>query len=116
MLFYTQAYLVFFLIVFSVYWMMPWHRARVYLLLVASIVFYASWSKWLALLVTSTTVMDYRLARALDRATTPNLRRLLLATSLTVNLGFLCYFKYANFFLDALRESLTVFGVSSGIP
>ncbi len=116
MLFYTQAYLVFFFVVFVCYWTLPWQRASIWLLLAASIFFYAKWSEWLALLVTCTTVMDYLLARGLDRASSRNCRHFLLGASLTVNLGLLCYFKYANFFLDALRESLARFGVSSNMP
>ncbi len=116
MLFYTQAYLLFFCIVFICYWTLPGHRARIWLLLAASIFFYATWSQWLATLVTTTTIMDFHLARFIDRARSRGLRRLLLAASLAVNLGLLCYFKYANFFLDALRESLDQFGLSANLP
>src|SRR5438105_13808499 len=50
MLFCSQAFLLFFLAVFAIYWAMPWQRPRIWLLLVASFCFYASWNKWLALL------------------------------------------------------------------
>ncbi|MCE9533527.1 MAG: MBOAT family protein, partial [Planctomycetes bacterium] len=116
MFFNSQAYLIFFVIVFTVYWLSPWHRLRVYVLLAASFTFYAFWSKHLALLVASTTVFDYLFARAMDANRPRWLRRLLLGASLTINLGLLCYFKYANFFLDALRESLRAAGGSSNVP
>src|SRR5262249_2592594 len=32
------------------------------------------------------------------------------------NLGLLCYFKYANFFLDSLRQVLQVAGASASLP
>jgi alginate O-acetyltransferase complex protein AlgI len=116
MLFNSQAYLFFFLAVFILYWAVPWARGRVYLLVAASIYFYAAWSQLLALLVVSTTVMDYLLARGMDTWRSPRLRRLLLVTSLAVNLGLLCYFKYANFFLDSLREALQSIGAQATIP
>src|SRR5439155_24816991 len=43
-------------------------------------------------------------------------RRLLLVGSLVMNLGLLVYFKYANFFLDSLRESLQAAGVTASLP
>jgi alginate O-acetyltransferase complex protein AlgI len=116
MFFNSQAYLLFFTIVFTAYWLLPWRRARVWLLVAASYTFYAFWSKQLALLVAATTVMDYLLARGMDATPTRWKRRLLLAASLGVNLGLLCYFKYANFFLDALRESLHACGGTANVP
>ena len=58
MLFCSKLYLVFFCLVFVFYWSLPWHRLRVWLLLVASFSFYASWNHWLALLVTGTASLD----------------------------------------------------------
>ena len=51
MLFCTTQYVYFLAAVAVVHWLLPWHRARIWLLLAASIGFYASWNKWLALLV-----------------------------------------------------------------
>jgi alginate O-acetyltransferase complex protein AlgI len=116
MFFHSQAYLIFFTLVFAAYWLLPWHRMRVWLLVGASITFYAFWSRHLAFLVASTTVMDYLLARGMDSSRSRGLRRLLLGTSLTMNLGLLCYFKYANFFLDVLKESLKAVGGTASIP
>ena len=41
---------------------------------------------------------------------------LLLGVSLVVNLGVLCYFKYANFFLQSLAEALHAMGASASLP
>jgi len=112
----SQAYLLFFAVVFAVYWLLPWARARIWLLLAASYTFYAFWSQQLALLVAGTTMMDYLLARGMDVSSSRGMRRLLLGTSLSVNLGLLCYFKYANFFIDSLKTSLALAGMSSSIP
>jgi alginate O-acetyltransferase complex protein AlgI len=105
MLFCSKEFVRFFLAVFALYWMLPWHRARVWLLLAASFTFYAYWNKQLALLVSATTVADFFIALSLDRLTDPRRRRLLLALSLVMNIGLLCYFKYTNFFLSSLHEA-----------
>src|SRR5205823_4527579 len=98
MFFCTERYLVFFLAVLTAYWMLPWHRARVWLLLAASFYFYASWNRWLALVVAGSSAADFLLARVMDGTARRGLRRLCLSTSVCGNLGLLCYFKYANFF------------------
>src|ERR1051326_6285338 len=99
MLFCSQAFLLFFAVVFICYWALPWQRARVWLLLIASFYFYARWNHWLALLIGASTVIDYFLARGIESWTSPGGRRLLLILNLIGNLGLLGYFKYVNFFL-----------------
>src|SRR5579871_6279315 len=113
MLFCSQLYLVFLAAVLLLYWATPWREPRVWLLLVASFIFYASWNHWLALLVFATALMDYAVALGMVATAVPWRRRLLLLLSLTVNLGVLVYFKYANFFLDSLRATLEAAGVSA---
>jgi alginate O-acetyltransferase complex protein AlgI len=116
MLFCTKQFVLFFAIVFALYWALPWRRARVFVLLAASLVFYAAWSKGLAAVVCCSTLMDYLLARGLDASSSPRLRRFLLGLSLAVNLGILGYFKYANFFLRSLEDALHVAGLSASLP
>jgi alginate O-acetyltransferase complex protein AlgI len=116
MLFCSQEFLLFFLAVFSAYWALPWHRARVWLLLAASVAFYAAWNRELAGLVCGTAALDYLLARGIDDARSPRLRTALLVTSVSVNLGVLGYFKYANFFLASLGDLLSTLGVPADMP
>jgi alginate O-acetyltransferase complex protein AlgI len=113
MLFCSQKFILFFLAVFALYWSLPWQRVRIYLLLVASFVFYASWDPRLALLITATTVADYLIGRGLDAAQNPRLRKSLMLFSLVMNLGVLGTFKYFNFFLGSLEASLAASGVST---
>ncbi|MHB1421725.1 MAG: MBOAT family O-acyltransferase [Gemmataceae bacterium] len=110
MLFCSPEFLCFFTLVFAIYWALPWRPARIWLLLIASFYFYACWNKRLALLITATTLLDYLLALAMDSSRSPRGRKLLLGVSLLVNLGLLCYFKYANFFLLSLDEALIAAG------
>src|SRR5437764_14319911 len=113
MTFCSAQFVVFFVPIFLVYWALPWHRARTALLLAASFWFYASWNPLLALLICASTTIDFFLARGIEASTNPRRRRLLLTINITGNLGLLCYFKYANFFLDSLRQSLAAAGLSA---
>jgi alginate O-acetyltransferase complex protein AlgI len=112
MLFCSRQFLLFFAVLFALYWMLPWRRVRVWLLLAASFYFYASWNKQLALIICASTLLDYLLALGMERSTVTWRRKLLLMLSLTANLGLLCYFKYANFFLDSLTQALHAAGSS----
>ena len=116
MLFCSREFLLFFVVVFTLYWAMPWARARVWLLLVASFYFYACWNHWLALLICVSTVVDYFLALGIDTWSNPRGRRLLMILSLAGNLSLLGYFKYMNFFLHSLEEGLRAAGASASMP
>jgi alginate O-acetyltransferase complex protein AlgI len=116
MLFCSSAYLVFFAFVFILYWALPWHRVRVWLLLIASFGFYASWNSWLACLILVSTSIDYALARGIDDSQSAGIRKLLLTINIAGNLGLLCYFKYVNFFLDTLQTTLSALGAEGSMP
>jgi alginate O-acetyltransferase complex protein AlgI len=113
MQFCSQKFFLFFLLIFALYWVLPWRRIRVGLLLAASFYFYASWNKWLALLICVSTLLDYLMALGIERLAMHWQRKLLVCVSLFANLGLLCYFKYANFFLLSLNEALKVAGMSA---
>src|SRR5205085_9012175 len=100
------------------YWILPWSRARVYLLLAASFYFYASLNKWLAGIICISSTLDYFVARGIEASPSNSVRRrrLLLCTSIVANLSLLCYFKYANFFLHSLEESLRAAGMTASLP
>jgi alginate O-acetyltransferase complex protein AlgI len=116
MLFCSEQFLLFYTVVFLAYWILPWHRVRVWLLLAASFYFYASWNKWLACLIVVSTSLDYSLARGMEASRSPRLRRLLVLVSVVANVGLLCYFKYANFFLHSLQEALHAAGARTTLP
>ncbi|HVC98965.1 MAG TPA: MBOAT family protein [Pirellulales bacterium] len=116
MLFCSEQFLLFFTLVFVVYWSMPWRAARVYLLLAASFYFYASWNQWLALIIGVSTTIDYFVARGMDAGDNPRRRKLLLSVTVIANLGLLCYFKYANFFLRSLEEAMQAAGSTTSLP
>jgi alginate O-acetyltransferase complex protein AlgI len=114
-LFCSRIFGAFFLIVFLLHWSLPWQRARVWLLLLASFVFYASWNHWLAALVVGTALVDYLIAHGMEMTGRQVWRRALLVLSLSINLGVLCYFKYANFFLQSLQDVVRAAGGSASL-
>jgi len=109
MTFVSFEYLVLLLSTFSVYYFLPW-RGRILFLLVASYVFYAYREPYYALIIGSTTLVDFVVALLMDRTDSPPRRRALLTLSILFNLGMLGYFKYTNFALDTLRNVLGPLG------
>src|SRR5262249_7821285 len=67
-------------------------------------------------IVCGSTVVDYLLARGMEASTSRRRKKLLLIASLAMNLGLLCYFKYANFFLHSLQDALNALGASVAFP
>ena len=91
------------------WWLLPRKPLRLAFLTGASWFFYAWWDwRYLPVLILATSV-DYVAGHWIARSENEARRRLLLAASLTTNLGILAYFKYAGFFVDTLN------GISSGI-
>lgn len=78
-------------------------RARVWLLIAASLLFYAAWSVPFTALIILSAFLDYFAALGVHTSRTRGRRLAFLMASLVGNLGLLGYFKYANFFLENLR-------------
>ncbi len=117
MLFNSLDFAIFLPIVFILYWFVFNKSLKLQNLLVvaASYVFYGWWDwKFLTLIIFST-VIDYSIGNALTNTTALGKRKLLLWTSIIVNLGFLGFFKYFNFFIDNFRSAFSVFGYELGV-
>jgi alginate O-acetyltransferase complex protein AlgI len=95
MLFNTARFFLFLAVALAVFYASP-GRARRYVLLAASYVFYASWNPWFVPLLLALTLVDYGAGRGLE-IVRPGRRKALLAVSLAANLGFLAFFKYTGF-------------------
>ncbi len=102
MLFNTLSFGFFFILVFAAYLGLSRDRpAQNFMLLLASYFFYACWNwRFLGLLLLSTSV-DWILANLIAREKDGKSARRWVATSVTVNLVFLGFFKYFNFFVDS---------------
>ena len=101
MLFHTPTFLVFFLTFAAVYFSTPPGRARVYVLLVFSNIFYGWWDWRFLGLLWVTKIVDYGLSVRIARTEDPRRRKLLVAGSVVTNLGVLGFFKYWNFLVDS---------------
>jgi alginate O-acetyltransferase complex protein AlgI len=113
MLFSSMSFIEFFLAVWGVHWLLRSPRQRHYWLLIASLVFYGSWSvKFLGLLA-ATGFVNYFLVLALDQARTDSRRHRLLVATLAFNLGQLALFKYADFFSANLAGLMSAIGFSA---
>ena len=116
MIFTEPRFLAFFLLVYLSYWALRTNGPRKLLLLGASCLFYCAWDwRFLGLLLFSAG-LDYFVALGFERTRTPRARRALLALSLTLNLGFLCFFKYYNFFVESGAAFLGWLGLGVRAP
>jgi len=112
MLFNSIDFVIFLPIVFVLYWFVTSKNLRLqnFLIVIASYVFYGWWDwRFLSLIVFST-VVDYTIGRVLKTEKNDLRRKVLLWSSIVVNLGFLGFFKYYNFFLDNFISAFTFFG------
>jgi alginate O-acetyltransferase complex protein AlgI len=117
MLFHTAPFLWLLAVTFVVHWwVLRSRRARNLFLLAASIAFYANWNAWLVVLVASTAVYDYRMARAIEDAPTERARRVRLIAAVAVPLGLLAWFKYTNFLVAQAWPLVRVLGTSAPPP
>ena len=111
MLFNSLDFAIFFPIIFILYWAISRNiTARNILLLVASYVFYGWWDWRFLFLIFISSVVDFIVGKKIYQTENKQKRKQLLLVSLLVNLGFLAYFKYANFFIETFVDSFRLFG------
>ncbi len=112
MLFNSLDFAIFLPIVFILYWFvfnknLKWQN----LLVAAASYFFYGWWDWRFLsLILFSTLVDYFVGVQLGKTEKPTSRKFLLWISILVNLGFLGFFKYYNFFLDNFQSAFSFFG------
>jgi len=112
MLFNSIDFAIFLPIIFILYWFVTSKNLRLQnlLIVIASYTFYGWWDwRFLSLIIFST-IVDFFVGQGLKRHSNETKRKLLLWTSILVNIGFLGVFKYYNFFLDNFVSAFTFFG------
>lgn len=111
MLFNTLDFAVFLPIIFILYWIVTKHlKLQNILIVVASYVFYGWWDWRFLTLIFLSTLVDYLIGLGLCKYSKQNFRKTLLLLSIIVNLGFLGFFKYYNFFVDNFVDVFSFFG------
>jgi len=112
MLFNSIDFAIFLPIVFGLYWFV-FNRStkqQNLLIVLVSYIFYGWWDwRFLSLIVFSTMV-DFTIGRKLATEGKAGKRKRWLYLSIFVNLGFLGFFKYYNFFLDNFIQAFSFFG------
>lgn len=112
MLFNSIDFALFLPIVFLLYWFVTNKQLKLQNLIVviSSYVFYGWWDWRFLSLIAFSTILDYTIGLLLGKTTNDTKRKILLWTSISVNLGFLGFFKYYNFFLDNFITAFSFFG------
>ncbi len=112
MLFNSIDFAIFLPIVFILYWFVTNKNLRLQnaLIVVSSYVFYGWWDWRFLSLIFFSTIVDYTIGIQLKKEERQKRRKYLLWTSILINLGFLGFFKYYNFFLDNFISAFSFFG------
>ena len=114
MLFNSLDFAVFLPVVFLLYWFVfrKSLRQQNALILVVSYVFYGWWDWRFLSLILFSTIVDYMVGLRLGHEKDKTRRKLLLWVSISVNLGFLGFFKYYDFFLENFIQAFSFMGIA----
>lgn len=117
MLFNSIDFAVFLIIVYALYWAVGSRRLQLQnlLLLSASYVFYGWWDWRFLALIGFTTLYDFFAAINIEKANSKSVRKLWMISSVIINLGILCFFKYFNFFIQSWIDMLHAFGYDGSV-
>lgn len=117
MLFNSIDFVIFLPIVFLLYWFVTNQNLRLQnsLIVIASYIFYGWWDwRFLSLIIFSTFI-DYSIGIFLSKEDNQLKRKLFLWASIIVNIGFLGFFKYYNFFLDSFVSAFSFFSIKVNV-
>jgi len=114
MIFNSIDFGIFFPIVFFIYWIFFRKNIqyRNIFLIAVSYLFYGWWDwRFLSLIIISS-IIDFIIGNKIHLQDNVRSRKNLLLVSLIVNLGFLGFFKYYNFFVDSFINAFSIFGMN----
>nr|WP_321152567.1 MBOAT family O-acyltransferase [uncultured Acetatifactor sp.] len=95
----------FFPLFFLLYYLVP-ERMKNIVLFLGSLIFYAWGEPVYVVLMLFSTVVDYVHGQLLERLRGKRAARLVLLSSVVINLGLLCFFKYADFLIQSVNGVL----------
>jgi len=112
MFFNSIDFALFLPVFFILYWFVVANNLKLqnFLIVAASYLFYGWWDKRFLFLILFSTIVDFIVGRKLRIEKNQNRRKILLWTSILINIGLLSLFKYYNFFLDNFVTAFTLFG------
>lgn len=115
-------FLMFFLIISTLYFIIP-YKFRWFWLLISSYFFYMSTNPKYVILIATSTIITYLSGLLIENANKISnekraikLKKFWVIASFSSNLGILFLFKYYNFFNDSLVRVLNIFGISIHMP
>jgi D-alanyl-lipoteichoic acid acyltransferase DltB (MBOAT superfamily) len=112
MLFPTIDFAVFFIIVFTLNWLLrPYYKVWRAVLIIASLYFYGSWNWTYVLLILASILFNWATGRAALRSLGPEGQkttrsRWIVGLAVLANLAVLAYFKYTIFFVDGIVSTV----------
>ncbi|MEY8758558.1 MBOAT family O-acyltransferase [Chryseobacterium tongliaoense] len=117
MLFNSIGFLVFLPVVFILYWFVfkKKYQHQNLLLLVASFYFYACWDWRFLFLLMFSIGLDFLSGIQIEKSKTKKEATFWLTLSIVINLGFLGFFKYYNFFVGSFADLLNGFGFKANV-
>ena len=109
----SSIYFIFLAAIFFLYWplsevsarFVPFYGAGLAVILFANYFFYARWDFYYLILIPAASTCDYLIGLGLQDSNNPRVRKLLVATSIVMNLGLLAAFKYMPFFLGTWADA-----------
>jgi len=116
MLFNSIDFAIFLPIVFLLYWGLLKRNLRLQniLIVISSYLFYGWWDWRFLSLILFSTLADFLIGKRLGVEKKNTHRKRLLWLSIAINLGFLGFFKYYNFFLDSFQSAFSFAGFAIG--
>ncbi len=117
MLFNSISFAIFLPIVFLLYWFITNKSLQLQnvLLLVASYFFYACWDWRFLFLLVFSTLLDFYTGIKIYGSKTMIARKFWLCLSICINLGFLGFFKYYNFFIRSFADAVSHIGFNVNV-
>lgn len=115
MSFVSLQFLIFFPIVVGLYFLIP-HRFRWALLLFASYYFYMSWKPVYVILILLSTIVTYASGLLMARTEDKKLRKVYLFLSIVISLGILFFYKYFDFFNNTIVDLAGWIGLQWSTP
>ncbi len=112
MVFSSVLFLLYFLPIFLLIYHIVPKSWKNYIILFASIVFYAWGAPKFLFVILAAIIITFYLVGLLYKAKDRKRKRLFSTIAIVLNLGLLAYFKYANFFIDSVNYLISSFGFS----
>lgn len=112
MVFSSSLFLLYFLPFFLILYFISPYKLRNLLIVIASIFFYSWGGPKYIFIIFFSIIIDFFIAKFIHQSK-GNKRKLWLTIGISINLGFLVYFKYANFFVENINSGLSFLGFNA---